>query len=63
VIGLDAATPPVVEAMLAAGELPNLARLCASGSRGTLESTLHPLTPQAWTTMVTGAACCGTPAS
>lgn len=53
-IGLDAATPPVVEAMLAAGELPNLARLCASGSRGTLESTLHPLTPQAWTTMVTG---------
>jgi predicted AlkP superfamily phosphohydrolase/phosphomutase len=54
VIGLDAATPPVVEAMLEAGELPNLARLCASGSRGTLESTLHPLTPQAWTTMVTG---------
>jgi predicted AlkP superfamily phosphohydrolase/phosphomutase len=54
VIGLDAATPEIVERMLDAGELPNLGRLCSKGSRGVLESTLHPLTPQAWTTMVTG---------
>jgi predicted AlkP superfamily phosphohydrolase/phosphomutase len=54
IIGLDAVTPTVVEAMLDAGELPNLARIFSAGSRGVLRSTLHPLTPQAWTTMVTG---------
>jgi predicted AlkP superfamily phosphohydrolase/phosphomutase len=54
IVGLDAATPGVVEVMLAAGDLPNLARIVAAGSRGVLQSTLHPLTPQAWTTMVTG---------
>lgn len=40
--------------MLAAGELPNLARLCDAGARGVLRSTTHPLTPLAWTTMATG---------
>ena len=54
VIGLDSATFDVVDPMLEAGELPNLARLCAGGSRGVLRSTTHPLTPHAWTTIVTG---------
>lgn len=54
VLGLDAATLTVVDPMLAAGELPHLARLFALGSHGTLRSTTHPLTPHAWTTMVTG---------
>ena len=40
--------------MIEAGELPNLAALFASGSRGVLRSTTHPLTTQAWTTMLTG---------
>ena len=53
-IGLDSATFDVVDPMLEAGELPNLARLCALGSRGVLRSTTHPLTPHAWTTIVTG---------
>jgi predicted AlkP superfamily phosphohydrolase/phosphomutase len=54
VIGLDSATFDVVDPMLAAGELPNLARLCDLGARGVLRSTTHPLTPHAWATIVTG---------
>lgn len=54
VIGLDAATFDVIGPLVEAGELPALARILESGASGTLRSTLHPLTPQAWTTMVTG---------
>ena len=54
VIGLDAATFDVIDPMIEAGELPNLAEIFESGSRGVLRSTTHPLTTQAWTTMLTG---------
>jgi len=54
VIGLDAATFDVIDPMIEAGELPNLKRIFDEGSRGVLHSTIHPLTTQAWTTMVTG---------
>jgi predicted AlkP superfamily phosphohydrolase/phosphomutase len=54
VIGLDSATFDVVDPMLAAGELPNLGRACREGARGVLRSTTHPLTPHAWSTIVTG---------
>jgi predicted AlkP superfamily phosphohydrolase/phosphomutase len=54
VIGLDAATFSVIDPMIEHGELPHLARLLSEGVSGTLRSTTHPLTPQAWTTMVTG---------
>jgi len=54
VIGLDAATFDVIDPLVQAGDLPNLARLLEGGARGSLRSTTHPLTPLAWTTMVTG---------
>ncbi len=54
VVGLDSATLDVIQPLLAAGDLPNLGQLFARGSHGTLRSTVHPLTPQAWSTMVTG---------
>ena len=53
VIGLDAATFEVIDPMIEAGQLPNLNDVFASGSRGVLRSTTHPLTTQAWTTMLT----------
>ena len=44
----------MIDPLVAAGELPNLGGLLAGGAHGTLRSTTHPLTPQAWSTMVTG---------
>ena len=54
IIGLDAATWDVIDPLVEAGDLPNLARLASEGTSGTLHSTIHPLTPHAWSTMVTG---------
>ncbi|HEY7018999.1 MAG TPA: alkaline phosphatase family protein [Gaiellaceae bacterium] len=54
VVGLDAATFDVIDPLVEAGDLPNLAGLLERGARGTLRSTTHPLTPLAWTTMVSG---------
>jgi predicted AlkP superfamily phosphohydrolase/phosphomutase len=54
VVGLDAATFDVIDPLVDAGDLPNLAGLLGRGARGTLRSTTHPLTPLAWTTMVSG---------
>ena len=54
VIGLDSATFDVLDPMLDAGELPNLRALLDRGASGVLRSTTHPLTPHAWSTMVTG---------
>jgi predicted AlkP superfamily phosphohydrolase/phosphomutase len=54
IVGLDAATFDVIDPMIEAGELPNLQRVFGEGSRGVLRSTTHPLTTQAWTTMLTG---------
>ncbi|HEV2592628.1 MAG TPA: alkaline phosphatase family protein [Gaiellaceae bacterium] len=54
VIGLDAATFTVIDPLVAEGQLPHIARVLAEGSSGVLRSTTHPLTPVAWTTMVTG---------
>jgi predicted AlkP superfamily phosphohydrolase/phosphomutase len=54
VIGLDAATFDVIDPLVEGGELPNIARVLREGTSGVLRSTTHPLTPHAWTTMVTG---------
>lgn len=54
VIGLDGATFRVIDPLVARGELPGLARLMAGGTRGTLESTLPPLSPTAWASFITG---------
>ena len=54
VIGLDGLEPSIVEAMLAAGELPNLARLASRGGRSLVATTYPAQTPVAWSTFATG---------
>ena len=54
VIGLDGLEPGIVEAMLERGELPNLAKIRASGSYSRLKTTYPAQTPVAWSSFVTG---------
>ncbi len=54
VIGLDGLEPSLVEALLAAGRLPNLARLRDQGHYARVATTSPAQTPVAWSTFATG---------
>lgn len=54
VIGIDGATFDVIKPLAERGLLPNLNRLMQDGVHGELESTIHPITPQAWSSFLTG---------
>src|SRR5690349_23169584 len=54
VIGLDGATLDLIHPWVAAGELPALGALLASGAWGKLRSTVPAATFPAWTSLVTG---------
>lgn len=53
-IGLDGLEPSIAEPMLAAGELPALARLRATGGYARVRTTTPAQTPVAWSTFATG---------
>jgi predicted AlkP superfamily phosphohydrolase/phosphomutase len=53
-IGLDGATFSVLDPMMRGGVMPFLRDWSAGGVRAVLGSTTHPLTPIAWTTLMTG---------
>ncbi|MDX1999242.1 MAG: alkaline phosphatase family protein [Thermoanaerobaculia bacterium] len=53
-LGLDGADWQQLDPYLAAGKMPELARLVAEGRAGVLESQEPPLSPLLWTTMMTG---------
>ncbi len=53
-LGLDGATFSLLDPLLQENRLPFLVRMARSGVRGLLRSTIHPLTPAAWTSCVTG---------
>src|SRR5687768_12086733 len=53
-IGLDGATFSVLDPLIEQGHMPRLAAIVAGGVRAVLKSTVHPLTPPAWTTLITG---------
>ena len=54
VIGLDGLEPTIVDGMLAAGQLPRLARLRSAGGYGRVATTNPAQTPVAWSTFATG---------
>ena len=54
VIGLDGLEPSIVDAMLAAGELPVLASLRNRGGYARLATTFPAQTPVAWSSFATG---------
>src|SRR5215207_6094549 len=53
-IGLDGATFTLLDPMMQAGDMPFLQRMVGRGVRADLMSTRNPLTPPAWTAMITG---------
>ena len=54
VIGLDGATWAIARPLMAAGRMPNLARLVAEGAAGSLASTVPPISAAAWVSFLTG---------
>src|SRR5213080_4069714 len=52
--GLDGATFTVLNDLVARGVMPYLGRFVGEGTQALLASTVPPLTPIAWTSMVTG---------
>jgi len=54
ILGLDGGSWNLLDRMFAAGIMPNLERLCDAGVRATLKSTIPPITPVAWTSLITG---------
>jgi predicted AlkP superfamily phosphohydrolase/phosphomutase len=55
VLGFDGLDPDLLEQFVAAGELPNFARLAqAAGGIHRLATTMPPQSPVAWSTFVTG---------
>src|SRR5437870_12623146 len=54
VIGLDGATPELVDRWVEEGKLPYLQKIMQNGVYGKLRSVYPPISPAAWTTFATG---------
>lgn len=54
VVGLDGATFDLMLPWIDEGRLPHLGGLLRGGAHGTLESTIPPITPCAWSSFMTG---------
>jgi predicted AlkP superfamily phosphohydrolase/phosphomutase len=54
VLGFDGVDPQLLDRFMAAGALPNFARLAAAGSYSRLATTIPPQSPVAWSTFITG---------
>src|SRR5215471_4257036 len=53
-IGLDGATFSILNILMEDGTMPFLKKFVARGVRAVLHSTPHPLTAQAWPSLMTG---------
>jgi predicted AlkP superfamily phosphohydrolase/phosphomutase len=54
ILGFDGVDPEIAEAMMAAGRLPNLARLRESGAFARLATSCPAMSPVAWSSFMTG---------
>ena len=53
-IGLDGATFTILDSLMNEGVMPRLSEVLRHGTRGELASVIPPLTPPAWTSLMTG---------
>lgn len=53
-LGLDGATFSILDPLMEAGHMPFLSQIASEGVRAGLLSTIPPITPPAWTTIMTG---------
>jgi len=53
-VGIDGASPKVLDAMFAAGRMKNLRSIAQRGAYGPLQSEANLLSPRVWTTIATG---------
>jgi predicted AlkP superfamily phosphohydrolase/phosphomutase len=53
-IGIDGATFAMIKPLMEQGKLPNFSRLMETGVHGVLASTVPPVSPVAWTSLMTG---------
>lgn len=54
VIGIDAATPSIIERLIQEGRLPTLERLMREGAYGRLQTVPNKMSPSAWPSFMTG---------
>src|SRR5687768_1128754 len=54
IIGFDGMDPDLVREFIAAGQLPNIARVMKSGGLYDLDTTVSPESPTAWASFATG---------
>jgi predicted AlkP superfamily phosphohydrolase/phosphomutase/tetratricopeptide (TPR) repeat protein len=54
ILGLDGADWEIIDPLIAAGQMPNLARLKARGAWGNLKTMTPTLSPLLWTSVATG---------
>ncbi len=54
VISLDGGAFPILDRLIASGDMPTLAAMMRDGAHGVLRSSIPPITPVAWTSFLTG---------
>ena len=54
VLGIDGLDPKLLDQFVAAGDLPNFARLIEQGDYTPLQTSMPPLSPVAWSNFITG---------
>jgi predicted AlkP superfamily phosphohydrolase/phosphomutase len=55
IIGIDGMDPVLAKSMIDAGQLPQLAKLCAAGAFSKLGTSIPPQSPVAWANFINGA--------